>query len=431
MPWLRATPAPIDTTTPSGRRWRRWLDAEIPELGERWRSPVNFGLALFAIGFATVVTVGAIFHHGIMAGPGFFDDGVSSHAVAAQTLAAIAQLQPRQSVLFFYVFLPLLLLLIVQNALVCHRSYSRFREVAGSDYSLRELAVFWGLNSTIVALLMLALALCALVWWLCGGNPADGWSVLRHITLFCQRMLAAVPTLVELPYPLPLIATILGVDLAAYWLHRLAHTRRLLWLLLHRPHHMTPNLMMAATQPVYAAAPLFLLYALPLQLLLGVSTKLFAPEPMIMEALLLRTACRGVDIYSHCAVYYEWSRENRPVRWLSAFFGVGSYHYFHHSAGREHTCINLGNWFFMCWDRVFGTYVEPPAQRPPTGLTGQPPLHMNPLRLALSGMLQIGYEWRRNPAWKTRWRIVCGTTAYTPPVSRDFAVHPVAARSPA
>lgn len=122
------------------------------------------------------------------------------------------------------------------------------------------------------------------------------------------------------------------------------------------------------------------------------------------------------------AVYYEWSRRCRPMRWLSAFYGVGSYHYVHHSARPEHATINLGNWFFMFWDRVFGTYVAPPEQRPPTGLTGQPALHWNPLRLALAGLLQLAYELRHNRGLAVRWRILTGESGYAPPISRDYAL---------
>lgn len=396
----------------------RLLNAELPEIAERWRWLVPLALVPFAVGFGLNVTVAAVFHEAIMVGPGFVDEGISAPALADATLRAIAA-RPGGG-LFVAVFVPLLALAVVQNAWVCYRSYSLYERECGRPYPLRELVTFFGLNAALVGGMLAILAVCAGVGWASGHALADGWELLRHITIACEAALSRVPTLVELPYPLPLVATVLGVDLAAYWLHRLSHTRRLPWLLLHRPHHMTPHLMMPATQPVFAAAPLFLLVAAPFQLLMGASTKLFAPEPMIMEALILRVFCHTLGIYSHCEVYYAWSRRCRPVRWLSAFFGVGSYHYVHHSARPEHGMINLGNWFFMFWDRVFGTYMAPPEVKPPTGLMGQPPLHSNPLRLALAGVLQIGHELRHNPG--LRWRILCGRSDFAPPVSRDFAL---------
>lgn len=42
----------------------------------------------------------------------------------------------------------------------------------------------------------------------------------------------------------------------------------------------------------------------------------------------------------------------------------------------------------MLWDKLFGTYVEPPVSRPTIGLTGDPQLHVNPVRLLLAGLVQ-------------------------------------------
>lgn len=182
--------------------------------------------------------------------------------------------------------------------------------------------------------------------------------------------------------------------------------------------------MMPTTQPVFVAAPLFLLVAVPLQLLVGLSTQLFNPEPMIVEALILRLFNHSLGIYSHCEAYYAQMQHNRWLRRLSAFFGIGNYHYIHHSAKREHSLINLGNFGWMLWDRVFGTFVEPPDVPPPTGLTNNPPLYPNPLRLALAGVLQIGYELAHNPL-KLWPRILFADSWYTPPVSQDFAIRPI------
>ena len=74
------------------------------------------------------------------------------------------------------------------------------------------------------------------------------------------------------------------------------------------------------------------------------------------------------------------------------------------------------------WDRIFNTYVEPPKERPPIGLTGQPDLQMNPLRLLMAGLVQIIYELIHNKDWKTRWAILTASSEYTPLISRDFAI---------
>jgi hypothetical protein len=74
----------------------------------------------------------------------------------------------------------------------------------------------------------------------------------------------------------------------------------------------------------------------------------------------------------------------------------------------------------MLWDRVFGTYVPPTATPPPVGLTGSPRLHLNPLRLGLAGLLQLGYELRRNRGILTRLRILLGGSNFVPAQSKDY-----------
>lgn len=401
----------------------RLLTAELPNISERWRWLMLPIMSLFAIGYGLTVTVDAMFHHSIMVGPGFVDDGNSGYALAMQTLAEIEQRYPMQSKLFFWIFLPLLALVIVQNAIVTFRSYTYFERATGKPYSLHEFVLMFAMNGIQVALLLIMLMLLGALYQLSGGQFADGWQVIYRLTMWCQTLLERMPTLVVLPRPLPLIASLLLADLVFYWLHRLCHSRRLPWLLLHRPHHMTEHLMMPTTQPVFVAAPLFLLVAVPLQLLIGASTQLFNPEPMIVEALILRLFNHSLGIYSHCAAYYAQMQHNRWLRRLSAFFGIGNYHYIHHSAMREHSLINLGNFGWMFWDRLFGTFVEPPATPPPTGLTNNPVLYPNPLRLALAGMLQLGYELRHNPP--SLWlKILFADSWYTPPRSLDFAIKP-------
>lgn len=405
-------------------RLPRLLTAEIPEISERWRWLMLPIMLLFAIGYALTVTVDAVFHHNIMVGPGFVDDGNSGYALALQALAHIEQQYPLQSQLFFWIFLPLLAFVMVQNAIVTFRSYTHFERATGKPYSLREFALMFALNGIQVLILLVMLFVIGWLYQLSGGQFSDGWQLVYRITVWCQSALKHIPTLITLPRPLPLLLSLLLADLAFYGLHRISHSYRLPWLLLHRSHHMTEHLMMPTTQPVFVAAPLFLLVAVPLQLLVGLSTQLFNPEPMIVEALILRLFNHSLGIYSHCEAYYAQMQHNRWLRRLSAFFGIGNYHYIHHSAKREHNLINLGNFGWMLWDRVFGTFVEPPDVPPPTGLTNNPPLYPNPLRLALAGVLQIGYELAHNPL-KLWPRILFADSWYTPPVSQDFAIRPI------
>ena len=64
------------------------------------------------------------------------------------------------------------------------------------------------------------------------------------------------------------------------------------------------------------------------------------------------------------AVHYDLKQHTGWLRKLSAFCRVGNHHYVHHSSRKEHGLVNLETVFWMVWDRVFGTYVEPPDTRP-------------------------------------------------------------------
>jgi hypothetical protein len=76
----------------------------------------------------------------------------------------------------------------------------------------------------------------------------------------------------------------------------------------------------------------------------------------------------------------------------------------------------------MLWDRVFCTYVAPTATPPPVGLGGSPRLHLNPLRLGLAGLLQLGYELRHNRGVMTRLRVLFGNSNFVPVQTKDYAL---------
>jgi hypothetical protein len=76
----------------------------------------------------------------------------------------------------------------------------------------------------------------------------------------------------------------------------------------------------------------------------------------------------------------------------------------------------------MFWDRVFGTYAAPTAERPAVGLQGSPPLSANPLRLAFAGVLQLCYELKHNRGILTRLRILFGASSWSPERTRDFVL---------
>lgn len=400
---------------------RLW-DGELPTPSERWRKWVQLLIAVFAIGFVFTTIMDALFNLNIMLGPGLVDTGISTFERARIVLEPILNRGDLSSAIFLSLFLPLVVICLLWNAIVVYRGFTLYPETRGKPYPLKTFTTFFLLNAAMVVTMYGALLVCGVVAWIWLGSFSSGFDIIHTMTVFSQSVVNQVPTLVELPYPLPLLVAYLVVDFFYYWLHRWGHTLRLWWLLWHRPHHMTDELIIPCTQPVFAAFPLFLLFAIPFQIIVGVLARLFGPETMILESLMLGVISTTFAIYAHNSAYYEWFGKQKILMFIAGMFGNGNYHYMHHSALKGHEFINIAGFGWYFWDRVFGTYVEPYKEKPPVGLTGSPQLHMNPVRLALSGMAQLVYEWKHNKDFKTRMKILFGGSDYVPPVSKDFAV---------
>jgi sterol desaturase/sphingolipid hydroxylase (fatty acid hydroxylase superfamily) len=378
------------------------------EPSPRWEPWLRVLYAVFAIGFSLTVVVGAVAHQTVTLGLGLVDEpeGAFAQLLAQLPFASPASLAATVGLATF---------VLAWNGVMVYRGFA-------PELPRRQMLSFLLLNVTIAMLFYLALGLIGLASAASGRGFSFGVTLVRHFTEWSQAVVARVPTVVRLPYPLPLVASVLLVDLFQYWFHRLGHTWRPFWLLWHRPHHMPAFLTIPTTQPVFAAFPLFLLLSVPFQVGIGVAAKLFSPDSMITEALLVRLVGQVVLVGSHNTALYSTFFDNRLLRALGAFFGDGPYHYLHHSTLPGHSLVNLGGPFFMVWDRIFGTYVAPTATRPPVGLPGSPRLHGNPLRLGLAGLLQLAYEWGRNPGWRTRLAILFGSASFVPPRSKDFAL---------
>jgi sterol desaturase/sphingolipid hydroxylase (fatty acid hydroxylase superfamily) len=383
---------------------------EPAELRARWEPWLRAGYAVFAVAFALTIVVDAFAHETVTLGLGLVDEAGSA---LTRLESQLAGLPPHWLAVMFLVSA----FALTWNGIMLYRGFS-----LAEALPRRQIVSFVLLNTVLVLMLYLCLILAGAVSAALGHGFFFGFALIRHYTLWCSALVTRVPTLVHLPYPLPLLASIALVDLFHYWFHRLGHTWRPFWLLWHRPHHLPPFLTIPTTQPVFAAFPLFLLLSVPFQLGLGVCAKLFYSDAMIAEALLLRMLGQIVLIGSHNTALYATFWRSRPLRALSAFFGEGPYHYMHHSALPGHSLVNLGGPLFMLWDRVFGTYVSPSETRPPIGLQGSPRLHLNPLRLGLAGLLQLGYELRHNRGIVTRLRVLFGSSNFAPADTRDYVL---------
>lgn len=260
----------------------------------------------------------------------------------------------------------------------------------------------------------------ALVLWLQGWTFGEGMEALSRAGEWLALQLnARIPTLVELPGTLwPLLAAWTLYGFTGWFLHWLTHTFRFLWHVVHAPHH-APDFLHPVASPVAYTFDIFLL--LPSVIVHAALTKLFHSEPLLVESALLIMAMYLFEVFNHSTVHYDLAHRNPIIRICSSLFGgMGVYHYVHHSSAAAHQKANLGGGLFLLWDRVFGTYVKPPKEKPAIGLTHDVPVHRNPFRIAFGGAAKIISELWLNKGLLTKMKILFGSIHYEPPISREF-----------
>jgi sterol desaturase/sphingolipid hydroxylase (fatty acid hydroxylase superfamily) len=289
---------------------------------------------------------------------------------------------------------------------------------------------------TLVLFNVLMFSGVALVYSLFGGiaiamgyDFSQGYDAAKDIVAYAHQLTDTyVPTLIELPSFISVLLIYSIINFPHYWVHRIAHEYRLPWLLLHRPHHYPSVMIEPVTTNVVVAFPVGFLIMFPYVLFFGAATKLFSAEPLYLEIIILNIITNIGAVSAHHSALYYLGFKYRIIGFIGYLTGTAQYHYLHHAshpvyANHNTNLTNIGAGPFMLWDHVFGTYVKPPVSRPKIGLTGNPALHLNPLRLLMAGLVQLVYEWRHNRDWPTRMKILFGKSDYTPPVSKDFAIH--------
>lgn len=410
---------------------KRLWNAELDNLPERWRPWVSAFVVFFAAMF--FVQFPLLFHVSNYLGPGLGDE---------QTTRYIRELVfdrlSGPDALWGWAIGILLLICLSFRAWVMLGSYFGYEKAFGHKFPLHIIVVMILVNAVGALSIPVVLAALGVLLRLGGGDFHDGWLFIEHVVRSAdQWVMTHVPTLVELP---PLVAALLVFHVAGfvhYWLHRLGHQSRAMWLLFHRHHHLSPNLSQFSTTAVFFAFPLFIVAVVPYVFIFAAITKLLAVEPPYKEIFLLNIVFMFAEIIGHSDVYYEWAAKKRWLAWPGFLFSGGVYHYLHHSAERHDAAmgsknyhvnmVNMGGGLCFLWDKLFGTYTPLREKKPVVGLTGQPPLYYNPLRLALGGLLQLLYELRHNKDWRTRLLILFGNSYYTPPLTREYILKPQAA----
>lgn len=401
-------------------------NTEWDSLPERYRPWVSAFVVFFAAMF--FVQFPLVFHHLAYLGPGLGDDP-SLHVIRE---LIFNRLSGPEAIWGWTIGL-LLVVVLSFRAWVMLGSYFGYERTFGYKFPMHIIVVMILTNAVGALSIPVVLAAIGLLIQLGGGEFRDGWQLIEHVvTAANQWVMTHIPTLVELNAWVAAILVFHVAGFVHYWLHRLGHQSRALWLLFHRQHHLSPNLSQFSTTAVFFAFPLFIVFVVPYVFIFAAITKLFSAEPLYREVFVLNMVFMFAEIIGHSDVFYEWAVKKRWLTWPGFAFGGGVYHYLHHSAERSDAVthqknykvnmVNMGGGFFFLWDMLFGTYTPLREKKPIVGLTGQPPLYYNPLRLGVGGLAQLVYELRHNTDWRTRCKIVFGDSYYTPPVTRSYII---------
>lgn len=169
----------------------------------------------------------------------------------------------------------------------------------------------------------------------------QGWGVLH---------------LVAMPDWLAIILGVLVLDAVWYGYHRLMHKVPLGWRL-HRVHHSDVDIDFTTTfrhHPFEALLGFIVVFATTI--IFGIS---------VQSVVLHQGALLAIDVLSHSNIRLpRWLDES--LRWVIVTPGM---HVVHHSAVRRETDSNFAG-ALSIWDRLFGTYVEVPAERAATMTLG-------------------------------------------------------------
>lgn len=152
--------------------------------------------------------------------------------------------------------------------------------------------------------------------------------------------------LLEVPLPLATLVSVIALDFAIYWQHRLFHAVPLLWRL-HRMHH-TDLEFDASTALRFHPLEIILsmLIKIVLVLLLGAP----ALAVIVFEILL-----NGSAVFNHSNVRLPLAVDAV----LRKIIVTPDMHRVHHSTLPRETNSNFG-FFLSCWDRWCGSYIAQP-----------------------------------------------------------------------
>lgn len=408
---------------------RRWIatlwEGEVPDISEKHRKIGTGFVVIFAFWFALSFLGWA--QYVAYLGPGLGDDW--SFDPIRQLWHQLGPAHGESLSLSQIGLMGLVLLNIAATAGIIIVGYLRYHSAFQKQFPLQQLVTFFALNTVNAVAIGLILSVIALIAWASGFEIARAYGLFAEFLSWVRAQAQTIPTVANVPAWLAFLLIVNIGGFFHYWAHRVSHESRLFWLLFHRTHHMTPELIQPATQAVFFAFPLFVVAAPLYVFVFAAIAKLITQDigSVVAYIIVYKLIAAFATTFSHQGALYHYARKNWFVRSLSVIVSEGPYHYLHHSAdpaenSSRGNLVNIGGGMCFIWDRVFGTFRELTEHRPEVGLEGRPNLYMNPLRLALAGCAQVIYELRYNPGFVSKIKLLCMGTDYVPRRTRDYAV---------
>ncbi|MFD2176414.1 sterol desaturase family protein [Veronia pacifica] len=421
---LSASKPAEESSTPK-RKKRSWLyllfNAEIPDLPDSLKFIERISLIGFIVVFTFVM---------VQTYPGIFlGFGLGDAWEWSLILSFFTDLHDDSPILFW-----LSLLALGANLANRLQLFLRGQLAYSSNDSalpIKTIVLFMVANSLNVVFVFATVVMIGTIGWWLGFDFQAGFNAVENLIHAAITLADSIPTVIELPLLAAFILTYVAQGFFHYWVHRLCHLNRFMWLTLHRFHHMPDILTPATTNVVITSIPFFIGVVFAKTFLFAAIAKLFYEEHLFMEMFFFHLIITFADPYGHQTALFKEGIRSRWTRVLCFISGNGLYHYLHHSNDEEIVTsnttnqVNIGGGIAYCWDIVFGTFKElpkPDAPKPDVGLWGKPKLHHNPIRLLLSGILQIMYEVYYNKGWLTKAKCIFGSVNYTPPITRHFHI---------
>lgn len=397
------------------------LSKEIPDIPDRFGKFERLFLVSFIIVFTLIFirTYPAIFL-------GF---GLGDEYDWSLILSFFTSLESHSPILFYAG-----VIMLVANILFRLQLFIRGQFAYRSNdpkLPMKTIVLFMAANALNIVFVLIAGVLLGLICAGFGVGFMTGFNAVDTLFSLALTYTEKIPTFVELPLLVAFILTYLVQGFFHYWIHRLCHLNRFLWLTLHRFHHMPAILTPATTNVVIISVPFHIGIVFTKTLIFAAIAKLFYGQQLFMEMFFFHLIITFADPYGHQTALFKEGVKSRWISVLCFLSGNGVYHYLHHSRDAEIVTsnktnqVNIGGGVAYFWDHIFGTFKGLPSSSDPVpnvGLWGDPDLHHNPVRLLLSGLIQIIYEVTSNRGLITKIMCVIGSVNYAPPITRDFHI---------